>query len=727
MLARKAVVVLLVNAVSLSIASAAETPLSASEKAAYLDSRIDWSEVRLIAVQDAGRYKTLDSFARESMTAMTGREHLPGLSPLASLFEWLFNRSAYLDEPIVRIKDRGVQIHLSAHFPDAIRRRIQDKGLMTPRELADRMVQTRLAELEPKNTMVTAMRRVRDAQVVVEALDRLIRIVPSPSGAKDDPWFTPEALRGNLPAAMRAAQAMGGRSQSGMESSVPGVTEDQAVAVMVQWANLWKGWTAADADKVQQSLNVLAATLPTLAAEGVYPSHSQRAAEASYYSLGKLTWGYWFYLLGAILGVWALVTDWPTPRRISMLLLIVAMLIHAYGISLRWYILGRIPVANMFEAVVGSAWIGIAMALLAEWRYKTRVFLLGAHVTGFLALILGGYVIPGGGTLTTIMGILDDVMLRIHTVLIIASYALIFLASIIAIVYLFGYYYHLSPGRSAVVGLITAFGGVAIWMLEGLIFQEGAEHVSGMVKNITAANYIWWATAASGVLLLWTGRNGGAIWLASIVNLFVLCLTLAIGNSGFAIGMGYSLAGTGLVWALLNWVGMVRQSRDGRPVVSNAGGLARALGKPILATAAYSSAALSGGYAAESHRLRRSDRPVLAGAAPGDEGSASLPDWLHRFDWSHLIILNMVFIMLFVGIILGAVWADYSWGRPWGWDPKEVFALNTWIIYAILMHVRFVAKNRGLWTAWLSVAGCLMMAFNWCFVNFFIVGLHSYA
>lgn len=101
--------------------------------------------------------------------------------------------------------------------------------------------------------------------------------------------------------------------------------------------------------------------------------------------------------------------------------------------------------------------------------------------------------------------------------------------------------------------------------------------------------------------------------------------------------------------------------------------------------------------------------------------------WLQHVDWSHLIILNMVFVMLFVGTILGAVWADYSWGRPWGWDPKEVFALNTWIVYAILIHMRFVTKNKGLWTAWLSVAGCLMMAFNWCFVNFYIVGLHSYA
>ncbi len=87
-----------------------------------------------------------------------------------------------------------------------------------------------------------------------------------------------------------------------------------------------------------------------------------------------------------------------------------------------------------------------------------------------------------------------------------------------------------------------------------------------------------------------------------------------------------------------------------------------------------------------------------------------------------------MFVLLFVGgIVLGAWWADYSWGRPWGWDPKEVFALNTWIIYAILLHLRFVVRDRGLWTAWLSIAGCIMMGFNWFFVNFFIASVHSYA
>ena len=70
---------------------------------AALDRSIDWSQAQLIAVQDGQRYKTLDSFAREMMHAMYGAEHFPGLSPLASMFEWLFNREEYDDVALVRI------------------------------------------------------------------------------------------------------------------------------------------------------------------------------------------------------------------------------------------------------------------------------------------------------------------------------------------------------------------------------------------------------------------------------------------------------------------------------------------------------------------------------------------------------------------------------------------------------------------------------------------------
>lgn len=683
-------------------AQAAEKALFApSIDAAVIDPQIDWSSARLIAVQDAGRYKTLESFARESMVAMYGKESFPGLSPLASLMEWLFNRDAYAEIPLVRIKDKGSRIHFSAHLPAEQRLRIVKDGYMTPNELADPQIEARIRELEPQATMVSAMRRARSAQAIVQFVDRFIRLVPATSGDQTTPWSTPGSLVGLLPDQVLEEA---GRSRVAIirEYGPPaeGITPTQAYEVTAAWASLQQGWKQGDVDRIQTGLSTLATKLPQMAAPGMYPSQSQRQAEARYYAAGKFMWGYLIYLIGLVIGIAALVTHWRTPWVVSMLFLFAGLGVHTYGIALRWYILGRIPVANMFEAVVGSALLGIAIAFIAELIDRRRFFLVAAHATGFVALILGGFVIPGGGSLTTLMGILDDVMLRIHTVLIIASYALIFLASVIGVVYLFGYYQLKAAAQSMNFGFLAFFSGAAallFWQpmtgLDGNLVTEGKMIAAGL------------SIASAFVLIISIFPIGPARWW--LTSTAVLMLTLGTSYSFlslyFAELFAKGIAIGGLLWGLGTAGGVLLQWYAKR--------------EPKLA--------MAGGMPAPPTRL---ERPIMAGGMPGDEGRDSdLPTWLHHADWCHLIILNLVFVMLFVGIILGAVWADYSWGRPWGWDPKEVFAMNTWIIYAILIHVRFVTKRRGLWTAWLSVAGCIMMAFNWTFVNFFIVGLHSYA
>ncbi|HEX8323139.1 MAG TPA: cytochrome c biogenesis protein CcsA [Tepidisphaeraceae bacterium] len=102
---------------------------------------------------------------------------------------------------------------------------------------------------------------------------------------------------------------------------------------------------------------------------------------------------------------------------------------------------------------------------------------------------------------------------------------------------------------------------------------------------------------------------------------------------------------------------------------------------------------------------------------------------LKTVDDCNLVMLQLAMWILGIGIITGALWADVSWGRPWGWDPKETFALVTWIVYLIIIHVRFVThgRTRALTTGILSIVGFGVMLFNWIGVNFFLVGLHSYA
>jgi len=107
-----------------------------------------------------------------------------------------------------------------------------------------------------------------------------------------------------------------------------------------------------------------------------------------------------------------------------------------------------------------------------------------------------------------------------------------------------------------------------------------------------------------------------------------------------------------------------------------------------------------------------------------DEGQATPGQVL---DGVTMVLMELSFVMLWAGLVMGAIWADHSWGRPWGWDPKEVFALNTFLVFAVLVHVRLKVRDKGLWTALLAVVGAAVMLFNWTAINFKIIGLHSYA
>ncbi|GAA3763921.1 c-type cytochrome biogenesis protein CcsB [Plantactinospora mayteni] len=78
-------------------------------------------------------------------------------------------------------------------------------------------------------------------------------------------------------------------------------------------------------------------------------------------------------------------------------------------------------------------------------------------------------------------------------------------------------------------------------------------------------------------------------------------------------------------------------------------------------------------------------------------------------------------------VIAGAIWAEASWGRYWGWDPKETWAFISWVSYAAYLHARATASVRRTTTAWLAIAGWATMMFNLFAVNLVIAGLHSYA
>lgn len=90
--------------------------------------------------------------------------------------------------------------------------------------------------------------------------------------------------------------------------------------------------------------------------------------------------------------------------------------------------------------------------------------------------------------------------------------------------------------------------------------------------------------------------------------------------------------------------------------------------------------------------------------------------------------LTIGLMLLTIGNFLGGVWANESWGRYWGWDPKETWALASIVFYAFVIHMRFIPGMQSLFTfnfaSLITFASIIMTFFG---VNYYLSGLHSYA
>ena len=97
----------------------------------------------------------------------------------------------------------------------------------------------------------------------------------------------------------------------------------------------------------------------------------------------------------------------------------------------------------------------------------------------------------------------------------------------------------------------------------------------------------------------------------------------------------------------------------------------------------------------------------------------SLDNWSYR-------IIGLGFPFLTIGIIAGGVWANEAWGSYWSWDPKETWALITWIVFATYLHSRITKGWEGKKTAVLGGLGFFVIWICYLGVNFLGKGLHSY-
>ena len=88
--------------------------------------------------------------------------------------------------------------------------------------------------------------------------------------------------------------------------------------------------------------------------------------------------------------------------------------------------------------------------------------------------------------------------------------------------------------------------------------------------------------------------------------------------------------------------------------------------------------------------------------------------------------ISFGFPLLTIGIIAGAVWANEAWGSYWSWDPKETWALITWLVFASYLHARITKSWQGKKPAIIASFGFVVVWICYLGVNFLGKGLHTY-
>jgi cytochrome c-type biogenesis protein CcsB len=474
-----------------------------------------------------------------------------------------------------------------------------------------------------------------------------LRLIPPPGADLGTPWHPVSNL---VHTRTPADEMHAGLTRS--PQGIPGLSTDVSKSLTETWTMLQNGWRAQDAAAVNEQVSKLAELLPRVA-PSLYPSAGRLEMESWYFRYKSMTWVWLLYLAALVPLLMSVIYKWDRARTVGMVLFIVAFLAQTASVGIRWYISGRWPNSNMFEALTTSAWFGGVAAIVLE-RVARRtpfrnLFALGSAVVSMAAL-MAAYFLPAqlDSAINNKMAALNDVWLYIHTNMIIWSYAVIGLAC---------------------------------------------------VPALLSLRHRW--------CLLWDRE--------AVPKARLLILPLALGILNYT---GYVLLMQAIDPALYGF-------RRGA-MIGIAGAFTGALMIVVLEALNARARSLSGASL---------ERGASGGAASMILGSATPQSFLRKeqpsitqvFDGATMVLVELAFIMLWTGLVMGAIWADHSWGRPWGWDPKEVFALNTFIIFLILIHVRLKVRDKALWTAILAVVGFEVMMFNWIVVNFIISGLHSYA
>jgi len=373
---------------------------------------------------------------------------------------------------------------------------------------------------------------------------------------------------------------------------------------------------------------------------------------------------------------------------LGMSALLGGIILEVYGFYLRVLISGWAPVTNMYETVIWVALVTAVLAFVFELIFRrgyAGVAGSGVALLGTLAAANVPLLDPSIKSLVPVLR--SNYWLTIHVLTEVSSYAAFGLAwglGLIAVLYYLTATYRRSP----------SFTELALPLVPGLpLLSVGAVGL--------AASY---------------GAFGNN-WLTGNF-LFYTFATMA--------GLG-GMVSLGVLWALLGEA-VSRIFYRWQLRLSEAEGPESPFGPPQTADFGpshdHEHQPVHKPTVDEIRAIEAAAKPQLDARSQMMQETAAKIKPLSTFIYRSM---QVGVLLIAAGTILGGVWADYSWGRFWGWDPKEVWALITLLVYLVPLHGRFAGWVNTFGLVMASVVCFLSVIMAWYGVNFVLgVGLHSY-
>jgi cytochrome c-type biogenesis protein CcsB len=436
----------------------------------------------------------------------------------------------------------------------------------------------------------------------------------------------------------------------------------------------------------------------------------------------------WFALGGLVVHTSALAARWVANAQVEIYQQALAEGRALSTYEWLWAAARHPPYTNLYESLLFIAWALMVSYAVVQLRFRLRP--LGIFAVTLAALVLAVAFLVSDKEISPLVPALQSYWILIHVGLLFVSYSLFALAACVALLFLFKIDVPTAQlgkwlaGASAAFTLLAAgrWDRIQELVLRGDFMMSPVVAVAGK----TQAAFYFPPGGAKAVRWYLTLPGVGP-WLLAAVGLFVAAAVLFHRERARDLPLRASWGARALAAAALALLGglaaMAWSISAMQQIPASAAPGRLAYGAPFARMAMtanqYAPAVLAlVALASAAFLVAASRRPSLV---------AGLPDEKRLDEMAYRVII-VGFPFLSFGIIMGAVWAHESWGRYWGWDPKETWALITWFVYAAYLHTRITLGWVGKPGALIAVAGFAVVVFTYMGVNLGLTGegLHVY-